>query len=136
MRGMDEHGVRGRRPWRGRRREAGGRRGGGPGYPLPDREPHGYDPDWSEYRQEERGYGRGFRGRPRRPPTFPWRRGRPGWRQWGERPRRGAGRGPGGRPYRERWWGAIGPERREDYDWGYHAREPERYGWTGEVGRH
>ncbi len=40
---------------------------------------------------------------------------------------------PRGRP--ERWWYAIGPERREDYDWAYSARRPERYGWTGETGR-
>lgn len=59
--------------------------------------------------------------RPHRPRR--WRRGRPV----------SASEVPRGRV--ERWWYAIGPERRQDYAWVYGARRPERYGWTGETGR-
>ena len=54
-------------------------------------------------------------------------------RGWGRARYVPASEVPRGR--RERWWYAIGPERRMDYDWAYSARRPELYGWTGETGR-
>lgn len=65
----------------------------------------------------------------------PRRRGRPSEpRPWRRRHVVPARELPGGRGD-ERWWHAIGPERRQDYDWAFRAGRPERYGWTGEVGR-
>lgn len=52
---------------------------------------------------------------------------------WNARPTVPASTLPRGRPAVERWWRAIGPEPRSDYDWAYRSGPPERYGWTGEA---
>jgi len=69
---------------------------------------------WEEYRRR----------RPVPPGPGPARRPR-GWRR-----RRQARGWPGP----ERWWHAVGPERRQDYDWAFNAGPPGRYGWPGETG--
>lgn len=92
-----------------------------------------------------RGYGAGEEGRMAR---GEWRsRERRGGRRrdegWWDRyagdygppPERRGRRGRSGWPSAEQWRHAIGPERREDYDWAYNAGRPERYGWTGRTGR-
>lgn len=84
----------------------------------------------------------GWRSRERRGGRWGGQRGGPPW--WDRydseyRPppphRRRGRRGQVGWPAAGRWRHAIGPERREDYDWAYNAGRPEWYGWTGRTGR-
>ncbi|HEX7119270.1 MAG TPA: hypothetical protein VF212_10805 [Longimicrobiales bacterium] len=79
-----------------------------------------YGPEYGEYGRGYRGAGGARRGR-----SWVWRR----------RATVPAREVPEGRRDRERWWHAIGPERREDYDWAFGGLRPARYGWTGETGR-
>lgn len=93
--------------------------------------------EWPPYEEEYRTYGDDYWARggefwTRYGPEFTARR-RFRTRGWNRARYVPASEVPRGR--RERWWYAIGPERRMDYDWAYSARRPERYGWTGETGR-
>ena len=103
---------------------------GGGGWPYPARERLPYEDEYRPYGDEYGAHDREYW--TRYGPEFTTRR--------RHRPRVRnreryvpASEVPRGR--RERWWYAIGPERRMDYDWAYSARRPERYGWTGETGR-
>jgi hypothetical protein len=120
---------------------------------------HGYDRDWPERRGLRGGtprYERDYRSAPRYEPRYSERGAQarrrhhhrpPEWRlhperdaEWARPSHRRAmeGHHPWHREWvpRPEWWHAVGPEPRSDYDWMYGAGNPDRYGWTGETGRH